>query len=99
MTDNLDNYLIPKLLDAPSMALWVESDTALIGMSGLYVGLMTGSPLHLLVATVFTVVLARYYARIKGSGGRGLISQLAYWYLPANKQNNPISPTIREYRG
>jgi type IV conjugative transfer system protein TraL len=99
MSDSLDNYMIPRLLDAPNMALWVEQDTALIGASGLYVGLATGNLLHLVVATVATIIIARYYARIKTSGGRGLISQLMYWYLPGNKINQPVSPVIREYRG
>lgn len=99
MSENLDNYMIPRLLDAPNMALWFEQDTALIGASGLYVGLATGSLLHLIVATTTTIIVARYYARIKTSGGRGLIAQMAYWYLPGNKKNQPISPVIREYRG
>jgi len=99
MSDDLANYMIPKLLDAPPMALWVESDTAILGASGLYIGLATGNLLHLVVATGFSIILARYYARIKASGGRGLIPQLAYWYLPGNKKSQPISPTIREYRG
>ena len=99
MSDNLDNYMIPKLLDAPNMALWVEVDTAIIGGSGLYIGLATGNLMHLLVATCSSIIAARYYARIKSSGGRGLISQLVYWYMPGNKKNQPISPMIREYRG
>ena len=99
MSDNLENYMIPKLLDAPRMALWVEADTAILGASGLYVGLATGSLQHLFVSTIVTIVLARYYARIKSSGGRGLIPQFIYWYFPGNQRSQPISPTIREYRG
>ncbi len=100
MTQNLDNYIIPKLLDAPNMALWFEVDTAVLGASGLYIGMIfLHNPLHIVGATVFTVVLARYYARIKASGGRGLIPQMAYWYLPGNKKSQPINPAIREYRG
>ncbi len=99
MSDDLDNYMIPRHLDAPRMALWIEADTALLGISGLYIGFMTGRFLHLVVATAFTMILARYYARIKSSGGRGLISQVMYWYFPGNKKNQPINPIIREYRG
>lgn len=99
MSENLEDFMIPRHLDAPMMALWVESDTAFIGASGLYIGLMTGNPLHLITGMAFTIILARYYSRIKSTGGRGMISQLAYWYLPGNKKNQPISPTIREYRG
>lgn len=99
MSDDLKNFMIPKLLDAPAMALWIEADTAILGASGLYIGLMTGSLLHLFVATCSTILLARYYARIKASGGRGLIPQLMYWYFPGNSKNQPISPAVREYRG
>lgn len=99
MSDQFENYMIPRFLDAPAMALMIESDTAILGMSGLYIGLMTGNLLHMVVATTFTITLARYYARIKTSGGRGLIPQMAYWYLPGNQKNQPISPVIREYRG
>ncbi len=99
MADDLENYMIPKHLDAPPMALWMEADTAMLGASGLYVGLATGSLIHLVVATLFTIILARYYSRIKASGGRGLIPQIVYWYFPGNQKNQPISPVIREYRG
>jgi len=99
MSEDFDNFMIPRLLDAPPMALWVESDTAIIGASGLYIGLMTGNPLHLIVAPLFTIILARYYARIKSTGGRGMIPQLAYWYLPGSRKKQAISPMIREYRG
>ena len=99
MSSELENYLIPRLLDAPPMALWIEADTAVLGASGLYLGMFTGNPLHIVVATGFTFILARYYARIKSSGGRGLIPQMAYWYAPGNKNNQPISPTIREFLG
>ncbi len=99
MSENIENYMIPRLLDAPTMALWVEADTAMLAASGLYIGLMTGSLLHLFVGTAVTMTLAYYYARIKTSGGRGFISQIAYWYLPGNKKSQPIDPTIREYRG
>ena len=100
MSDDLENYIIPKLLDAPNMALWFEVDTAIIGMSGLYLGMIfLHNPLHIVGATALSIVIARYYARIKASGGRGLIPQMAYWYLPGNNKSQPIDPAIREYRG
>jgi len=97
--EKLDNYIIPKLLDAPNMALWFEADTAVIGMSGLFTVPFLTNPWHILGAIVLSITLARYYARIKASGGRGMIPQMAYWYLPANKDKNPIDPAVREYRG
>ena len=96
---DLDNYIIPKLLDAPNMALWFEADTALIGMSGFFaLSLPVGLQIKI-GAIVFTILLARYYARIKSGGGRGLVQQMVYWYLPGNKKNQPVNPAIREYRG
>lgn len=99
MSDDLENYTIPKLLDAPNMALWFEMDTALIGMSGLFSVALFPNPLHILGSLVLSITIARYYARIKTSGGRGMVPQMAYWYLPGNKSANPIDPKIREYRG
>ncbi len=99
MSDDIENYLIPRLLDAPAMALWIESDTAILGLSGLYIGLMTGSLHHLFVAASTSFILAHYYARMKSSGGRGMIPRLVYWYLPGTKKAQPISPLVREYRG
>ncbi len=99
MSSELENYMIPRLLDAPPMALSIEADTAIIGASGIYLGMLASNPLQFVFSVLFTLTLARYYARIKGSGGYGLLPQMAYWYLPANEKNNPISPNIREYRG
>ena len=99
MADDLENYTIPKLLDAPNMALWFEVDTAMIGMSGLFTVAFVENPLHIVGAVVLSITLARYYARVKASGGRGMIKQIIYWYLPGNKNNQPINPRIREYRG
>jgi type IV conjugative transfer system protein TraL len=96
---DLDNYIIPKLLDAPNMALWFEADTAAIGLSGLVTLALPVQPLHVLGAIILSVVVARYYARIKTGGGRGLVHQMVYWYLPGNEKNQPINPAIREYRG
>ena len=99
MGDDLENYTIPKLLDAPNMALWFEVDTAMIGMSGLFTVGFLQNPLHIVGAFVLSIILARYYARMKASGGRGMIKQIIYWYLPGNQKSQPINPNIREYRG
>ena len=104
MSQNLDNYLIPRLLDAPAMILWFEADTALIGSSGLYLGfiayaLFGAGSLQIILLAVMTIALARVYSSIKAEGQRGFIGQLSYWYLPGSNSTRPIKPEIREYRG
>lgn len=94
-----EQYRIPRHLDAPPLALWVEVDTAAIGGAGFYLGLIFGgSFLQIAGYTALSLVIARYYARIKMEGGRGVLVQAAYWYLPGSSKF-PVPNDVREYIG
>ncbi len=73
-------YLIPRYLDAPPMALFIEADTAAVAFGFIFIGFFFK---QLLVCTVAGIVLARLYARSKAGGGRGTIMRFLYWYTPS----------------
>jgi conjugal transfer pilus assembly protein TraL len=73
-------YLIPRYLDAPPMALFIEADTAAVAFAFVFIGFFFK---QLLICTVAGIVLARLYARSKADGGRGTIMRFLYWYTPS----------------
>jgi len=73
-------FLIPRYLDAPPMALFVEADTAAVAFGFVFIGFFFK---QLLICTVVGIVLARLYARSKAGGGRGTIMRFLYWYTPS----------------
>lgn len=73
-------YLIPRYLDAPPMALFIEADTAAVAFGFVFIGFFFK---QLFIFTIIGVVLARLYARSKAGGGRGTIMRFLYWYLPS----------------
>lgn len=73
-------YLIPRYLDAPPMALFIEADTAAVAFAFVFLGFFFK---QLLICTVAGIVFGRLYARSKGSGGRGRIMRFLYWYTPS----------------
>ena len=73
-------FLIPRYLDAPPMALFIEADTAAVAFGFVFIGFFFK---QLLICTVAGIVLARLYARSKADGGRGTIMRFLYWYTPS----------------
>lgn len=73
-------FLIPRYLDAPPMALFVEADTAAVAFGFVFIGFFFK---QLLICIVVGIVLARLYARSKAGGGRGTIMRFLYWYTPS----------------
>lgn len=73
-------YLIPRYLDAPPMALFIEADTAAVAFGFIFIGFFFK---QLLLCTIAGVVLARLYTRSKAGGGRGTIVRFLYWYAPS----------------
>jgi conjugal transfer pilus assembly protein TraL len=79
MSDMRD-YLIPRQLDAPPMALFVEADTATIAVAFIFLGLFIK---QFIICALLGIFLARLYARSKAGGGRATIMTFLYWYAPS----------------
>lgn len=73
-------YLVPRFLDAPPMVLFIEADTAAIALGFLFLGFFIK---QVIICTLIGVLIARFYARSKGDGGRGAVVRFLYWYLPS----------------
>lgn len=90
------NFLIPRTLDDPPLMFKWEMDNAII----VIVFFMLGAIMQMMIAGIFlAVVLGRGYARLKEEGGRGLITKIAYWYLPSSWISQRHPSHIREYYG
>lgn len=87
-------FLIPRYLDAPPMALFVEADTAAVAFGFVFIGFFFK---HLLICTVIGIVLARLYARSKAGGGRGTIMRFLYWYTPSRLLVNSRVESYERY--
>lgn len=95
---DLDNYRIPRHLDAPPMFLMWEADTAGIFLICLMASFMVES----FIPAVAGILLARGYARLKQDGSRGVLVHLLFWYTPSSTSINGkkrIHSHIREYIG
>lgn len=94
---DLDNYRIPRHLDAPPMFLMWEADTVGMFMIGLAAAFIFEHLLPLLLG----LALANMYARLKQDGGRGVLVHTLYWYTPSSASitSKKIHSHIREYLG
>ena len=85
---------VPQTLDAPPLFLIFAADTAGVCCFFFILGLVFEM---LFTFTLVGVVVAWFYARLRGSlGGMGLLVQLAYWSLPL-KSDPPLY--VKEWCG
>lgn len=95
MSHDTEGYWIPRTLDDPPLALFFELDTALIFMT---VVLIFGM-ISMLVGGVMALVICKMFVRLKDNGGKGMLIQVLYWYLPSDVFSKWLISSQREYVG
>lgn len=95
MSHDSQGYWIPRTLDDPPLVLFFEFDTALIFV----VVILLFGMISMLVGGVMALFICRMYIRLKDDGGKGMLIQAVYWYLPSDVFSKWLNSSQREYVG
>ncbi len=91
-----NNFWIPRTLDAPPLFLMFESDAA----SLFIVTFLVLVTFNIVLATAVALMLYNAFMKMKENGGKGLITQIMYWYSPSDIWVSKYWPSsVREYSG
>lgn len=74
------DFAIPSKHDEPPKMLWWEFDQAIIFMTGVVFGILSG---YLLLGVAIGVWCVRWYGKKKAGKHRMFVVHTMYWFLPS----------------
>lgn len=92
----MDEYWIPRNLNAPALLFMWEADTVMIFLVIFLLGIMLEM---VLVSAVIAWLAVRTASKLKEEGGVGLLQRLLYWYMPSDWLTQKYPSHIREFVG
>lgn len=90
---------VPTRLDDMPKALFWDADAFAIGITMLFLALMTG---HFWIGVALAIFFTKRFqdAKNKSNGAPGYIKHLCYWLLPGNFGLSRVPPSsIRRFQG
>ncbi len=92
---NSEDFRIPKTLDDPALILFFEADSTVLFVSVMAIfGLIS-----FFGGFILAFFLTKTYNKLKANGSKGMILQMAYWYLPSSWLSQRYPSNIREFVG
>ena len=94
-----ERFFIPRTLDDPPLFFLWNFDEAVVVIACAIIGSLVGKAM-ILPGLGAGMLGARFLARVKAEGGRGLLVRAAYWYTPSDWWFPTATPSHqREYIG